>query len=317
MHAGTATVPAGLLPATIQAAIDERMQTCVALLGDDVVAQLDVLTAPALAALAESTALFAPVDAVAPTLARLADARPHPHPNALASALVCLRLRALPANETVQALPPSVRALYPAAVERVLLQLAASGLPDAEPYGPGTDAFLKDLRLAAGLSVPCGTHDVDLVATLNRRSGLKALLREGDLRGGLRVLRDGGPVWFRIHTDTRNLDDFDADGRVRCLLRIADLLRQRPHVKGMVGMSWYYDPVVARISPRLAYLQALPLANGAYLMRNGEAPEHTAWALASSPTRRALHARGAYRPAAYSLVWKRRHLLAWAATQAG
>jgi len=80
----------------------------------------------------------------------------------------------------------------------------------------------------------------------------------------------------------------------------------------MVGTSWFYDPQLLAISPRLAYLQTTPLAHGAFLVRHGSGAIHTELATATSPTRRALAEKGSYIPVCYSLVWPRAELVRWA-----
>ena len=80
----------------------------------------------------------------------------------------------------------------------------------------------------------------------------------------------------------------------------------------MAGTSWFYDPALPAISPRLAYLQSTPLANGAHLVRHGPGADHTARATETSPTRKALVASGSYVPIAGTIMWPRSDLLSWA-----
>jgi hypothetical protein len=186
---------------------------------------------------------------------------------------------------------------------------------DLGRYWSGDDDFQKDLRLTGGYSVPCGAQDVDLYAQIGRRSGAKALVLHRQIRSGLRLLASGGPPWFTIHTDSRYTDEFDEPGWRRCYLLIAELLERRPDVKGVVGTSWFYDPQLPAISPRLAYLQTMPLSGGAYPVRHGPGAIHTERATATSPSRRKLVEDGSYVPICYSIVWPRAELIAWAGRQ--
>jgi hypothetical protein len=206
-------------------------------------------------------------------------------------------------------LPDSVVEQYPGAFERLVAQLSKG---DLISYWLGNDNFLKDVRITGGYSVPCGAQDVDLYSTISRWSGLKSMVIQRDLKNGWAVIQCGGPPWFRIHTDQRHLQDFNEEGWDRCYERIADLLMARTAVKGMVGTSWFYDPQLLNISPRLAYLQTTPLTHGAFLVRHGPGAIHTERATATSPTRRALVKEGTYVPICYSLVWPRADLLHWA-----
>lgn len=226
-----------------------------------------------------------------------------------ARALVAAAALKLDATFAGHRLPASVLALMPAAVERVLQTLAEDG--DAA-YDEDADLYRKDLRFVTGQCVPCGAQDVDLFAAAPWTTLLKNPVPS---KIGRYLAARGTGVWFRIHTDPRNTGDFDEAGWRRCYHRIADLLQTRPDVRGMVGTSWFYDPQLLTISPRLAYLQVDPLEGGAFMLRNGPGAIHTQRATATSPSRRKLHEEGKYLPVCWSVLWPRRELLAWAAAR--
>lgn len=83
---------------------------------------------------------------------------------------------------------------------------------------------------------------------------------------------------------------------------------------GLWGASWFYDPQLAQISPRLSYLRARPSERGAIFIRLGSGSLHTQRAMQTSPTRRTLIASGVYRPVCYAMFWPRQDLLTWAST---
>ena len=200
-------------------------------------------------------------------------------------------------------LPESVLARYP----EVLAVLAAEILDVADAdYLPGIDA-IRDLRLAAVRSLPCGAQLVDesyIPEAYLEHEGFAAFVRER--LGAL------SPV-YRIHTDTRMLAEFDAPGWRRCYRRIAELLDRNPRIRGVVGVSWFFDPQLEAISPHLAYLRHIPLDGGAVLQREGPGASHTARATETSRSRRAAFRRGDYLPTGYAIVWARGDLLRWAA----
>jgi hypothetical protein len=206
-------------------------------------------------------------------------------------------------------LPASVLDLYPAAVKRMGAFLIA---PQGAPYWIDNDAFLKDVRIAAAYSVPGGAQDVDLFGAITKAAGIKAIIKYHAVRAGWYVFLKGGPRWFTIHTDQRYLEEFNEAGWDRCYLRIAELLQQNVAVKGMVGTSWFYDPQLVSLSPRLAYLQQRPLERGALLVPHGPGAIHTERALQKSETRKKAYEEGRYRPFCYSVVWPRDALIAWA-----
>jgi hypothetical protein len=250
-----------------------------------------------------------PARSLAPIGAAVEAAHGVPGRGRYAAALVaelCLRRALLLERST---LPASVLDLYPSTFARMAAYL---GSADLSTYWVGDDPFLKDLRIAAGYTVPGGAQDIDLVGRISKKSGLKAMVTSRAFRTGMKVMRTGGLRWFSIHTDQRYLEEFNADGRDRCYLRIAELLLRDSAVKGMVGTSWYYDPALPAISPRLAYLQQRPLDAGAFLVRRGRGAIHTQRATLTSETRRKLYKEGKYLPVCYSLVWPRDALIAWA-----
>ena len=87
----------------------------------------------------------------------------------------------------------------------------------------------------------------------------------------------------------------------------------QPALKALVGNAWFYDPVVAEISPQMAYVRAFPEACGARFFRG---PLDNSRSALTSPKRRRLFEEGRYRPRRYFMIWPRRELLAWAAGQA-
>ena len=111
------------------------------------------------------------------------------------------------------------------------------------------------------------------------------------------MLRLGGrgPL-FRMHLDSRHVEELNLLGRNQCFARIAELLEAMPGVRGLVGTSWFYDPQLERISPHLHYLRKVPMDGGAFLRIDGPGEIHTQRATARSETRRRLYEEGKYSP---------------------
>lgn len=234
----------------------------------------------------------------------------------LRRALLAVLTLALPERIEGLGLPASVLALYPEAVRRVAEELTAKAAYDFDNYA-------KDVRFALGLTVPVGGQVADIaysqapaavIARLRRavaNSGrLAAAGAFGDLAGYL-----GARPWrpyLQIHTEARDLRNFNPDGWDRAYARVADVLKVRPDYDGLVGLSWFYDPQVAAISPRLAYLAERQMANGAIRIRLGSSPLQVELATAKSEARRQMYEAGQYKPRCYALVWPRAALIAWA-----
>ncbi len=204
-------------------------------------------------------------------------------------------------------LPPRVRAHQLRQFAR-MAQHDEAFLPYCRLDG---DVFLKEFGLAT-LRLYAGASSV-----IDPRSGIgRSLLVKGGLLQlpgrALLIARAGGfKPYFEIHVHKLYQDEFNEEGRNECYRCCADLYALHPEVLGMVAGSWFYDPVVAILSPHLAYLRTVPESGGARALFVSHDEQAAKNATATSEKRRALHAAGQYRPASWTLVWPRRAQLAW------
>ena len=227
--------------------------------------------------------------------------------------LVAELASALMARLADRNLTRDVLVLVPAAMARLLQQL---GTASGAGYEFPDDDFVKDLRFAAGLTVPGGAEVLDLRSKLGTRASLQFLARRPSLGALLAMLGNRSiDPWFRIHTEKRYLRHFHAPGWDAFYRRVASMLHAHPKVHGVVGTSWFFDPQLETISPRLAYLRS-PLAHGAFLVRGQTTAFDIASATVNSEARQALVAQGRYTPTPYTLVWPRDAVLRWAAAPA-
>ena len=147
---------------------------------------------------------------------------------------------------------------------------------------------------------------VDLHDGLSFKTALKLAVRHP-----IAGLRAWPRPWFRVHTETRSLAEFNEEGWRDCRREIAKLLELHPETAGLVATSWFYDPALAAISPNLAYSRQFRPK-----MDKSGATWHLAFhvrsSTATSATRRALYESGKYRPVAHSVVWDRHDLINWA-----
>jgi hypothetical protein len=213
-------------------------------------------------------------------------------------------------------IPDEILALYPARASQLLAYLR--NLSDQEYCSP-CDEFVKDVRFASGLSVPCGEAQcADLSSIIGYRMSARLLLWNPSRRNAWSILRSGRIVpWFQGHTDSRYLNDFNEPGWDACYIRIAALLRVHPEVFGFAGRAWFYDPQLESLSPRLSYLRLRLIERGAFMVRSGTTDDDIRNATAKSANRRRLYEAGEYTPVAYTWLWPREHLIAWADSQLG
>jgi len=209
-------------------------------------------------------------------------------------------------------LPSEVQTQYPSALRR----LAGFLSRDAQPYDE--DHWAKDVAFALALTVPCGAQVAELEARLGPGEIWRHIRAGWGASPALSYVRARGwGTWLQSHTEQRYTEEFNPAGWDTCYLRIAAILRTRPALRGMIGSAWFYDPPIREISPRLAYLQDRPLANGGFRVHQGPHPVHTARATETSPTRRKLVESGAYTPRSWIMAWPRAGLLRWARAQTG
>ena len=227
--------------------------------------------------------------------------------------LVVLHVLRLNASTYETNFPESVQKIYRRENDRII-----DWIKDTEKTGfrLGNDLFIKDLKCLTTEMIPCGAQVVETASRLPIATLFSNGLRQGWEATKLLLSTKGHEPFFEIHTHTPTLHEFNEQGWDECYLRIAQLYRLFPDVKGMVGGSWFYDPAIKDISPRLAYLSALPISRGACLFKIGVTDGALRDALATSETRRRLHSQGKYLPTSYLLVWPRAQMIAWAESAA-
>jgi hypothetical protein len=229
--------------------------------------------------------------------------------NAFNRALVAYIASRLRFRLTELALPAEVLERVPPALNRLREFLS----DHSASYVLGDDYFLKDVRFAAGWTVPCGARVVDLRCRLNRRVGVLVSIRKRAPRLAVRTLRPMQYApWFEQHIESRYLDEFSEAGLDSTYLGVAALLRRHTEVAGLTGYGWTLDPQLEEISPRLNYVRQRPLERGAILLRGHSSDFDIKNATAKSQTRRRLYEAGEYLPVPYRILWLRHDILRWA-----
>lgn len=223
--------------------------------------------------------------------------------------LLARSLQAFDVTAGLCRLPDSIVALYPRDLERIGRQLETMG---ADYFRFDKDTFVKDLAILHHRLIPVGAEYV----FPNSGVPLSVLLRNGvgQLLKGLKacVLDAGGfRPFFELHAHILALQDFNPEGWDASYLRMAELLQLNPQIRGIVSSSWFLDPALSDVSPRLAYLREVPEAHGATLMFSSVDKEGRSGALSKSATRRKLYDEGAYVPTIYTRIWPRSKLIGW------
>jgi hypothetical protein len=119
------------------------------------------------------------------------------------------------------------------------------------------------------------------------------------------------PVIVPHLTGRRPLPPITAGDVNRSYALMAQLLEQRPDVKGLAGASWLRSPDTHRVSPRLACFNRVIVENGGLEAVIGPAPADCG-VLSRSETRRRMFEAGLFAPTIGLTLWPRDAMIAWA-----
>jgi hypothetical protein len=206
-------------------------------------------------------------------------------------------------------MPGSIKKLYEKSFGRIVREIEIN--PD-EFYEFPKDKFVKDLNLCALKLIPVGPCVIEM-SELPKYFLLKKGLSQF-IKGLIFVsFQTGGfKPFYQIHTYRSGLAEFNEPEWDRAYLRIADLLKIETRVKGAFGSSWFVDPGLQFISPRLTYLRERFEHNGGKIFYIESTVEDVRNATLVSPTRRRLYEEGKYIPRKYMRIWPRKQLISWA-----
>lgn len=224
-------------------------------------------------------------------------------------ALVATWALELPQRVPEANLPPVVHGFYPFWIDHLASYLTASD----GPYD--RDHWAKDVRFTLVHSVPgARTQTIDLSSPLGPGQVVRSGLQGHGWSPLMRYIATRGwsKPWLEVHTESRHTDDFTEAGWDQAWASAAEICKRRPELAGMIGSSWFYDPPLEMISPRLTYLRLNPLKGGAFIICQGPGEIHSERAGATSPTRRAMIEAGEYTPRSWLVAWPRESLIAWA-----
>lgn len=229
---------------------------------------------------------------------------------ALARIVLLTSTATIAGNGAVGLLPPLIRSCQLHHLQRIAKDTSV----ESEWLHPESDLFQKEFGLASLRLFAAGAQLIDVRCGVPRSVIFKGSLKE-TVGNAFFFLRAGGfKPYFQIHTHTFNLDRFNEAGWEECYRGCAELYGLFPDALGMFGGSWFYDPALDHVSPRLGYLRNTPLEGGGRIMYYGSDEASKANALSSSPTRRTLYEQGKYSPRSFMLVWPRAQQIAWART---
>ena len=208
-------------------------------------------------------------------------------------------------------LPDEIRHLYHEWFGWILEDFSKQ--PD-DYYDQDCDSFVLDMMVCSMRSIPIGGAWIVEIRSVGLRPFFNGGVKQFFSYLHFIIFKAHGfSPYVTTHTAARTLRHFNEDQMKLTYLRIAELMKQNPRIKGFYRRSWFLDPNLEDISPRLGYLRKVPLQNGAKLFVVGSMDGDIKNALAVSRTRRRLYEEGKYMPTAYACIWPRKEFLLFAA----
>jgi len=211
-------------------------------------------------------------------------------------------------------LPDSIKHLYLNDFKRIISDIET--LNDESDYTYSQDVFLKKLALCSYRLIPVGARKINCsklpIKKFIFNKGPKQLISV--LLIVFFELKGISPLYIG-HLDTNDLDlisELNEQGLRGAYLRIVDLLKLNPKIKGYFGTSWLLDPKLDQINTRHQYNRKIVIKNGGKLFYKGPSASARKNSLKKSRTRRMLYEQGKYVPTDYVIVWSRKKIIEWA-----
>jgi hypothetical protein len=176
-----------------------------------------------------------------------------------------------------------------------------------------TDNFAKDFTICLHRLIPAGGQLIDPGSGVPRSILLRSRARSLTRTVGYLLLTCRGFRPFaELHTHERMRHLFTPKGWEYCFRLMPAVFRSYPHLKGVVGGSWFFDPQLEFVTPSLSFVREVAARWGGLIVRDAVNSATTANALAMSEHRRGLYAEGRYQPVSYLMVAARSRILAHA-----
>lgn len=202
-------------------------------------------------------------------------------------------------------LPESVLKLYVAQLDRLECVLETG---EDTHFSFSNDLFRKDLAILLHRLIPFGAEFANPYSGVARSLAFKAG-PEQMLRFMRAVVTSRGiRPFLELHMHPEVKEYFNPAGWIDTFERLAEFLQVNPEFRGVLSTSWFLDPALEKVSPRLVYLREIPERCGATILFAGM-DEKGGGALETSPTRRRLHESGIYQPRLFTRIWPRSNIL--------
>jgi len=204
--------------------------------------------------------------------------------------------------------PESIQQQYKVEFKRIVSELETN--PPVW-YSWDEDLFCKDLAVCCGRMFPSGCLKTEIHAGIPRSMFLKVKAVELPRLTALIIRLGGLNPFFEIHLDIRYKSSFNPEGWANSLRLVGQTLKHFPEARGITGASWFFDPSIFTVSPRLSYLRQQIEKTGGVFFFAGSNERIVKLATSTSSTRKKLYEEGEYLPASFMTIWPREKILEW------
>ncbi|NOQ64024.1 MAG: hypothetical protein GQ582_05880 [Methyloprofundus sp.] len=202
-------------------------------------------------------------------------------------------------------LPPMILALYENEFARIGRLIEAD---DDFIFDWKNDLFAKDIGICSGRLLPIGPGLLEVSGVPRILLFKKGILQFLKLSYFLLFKLQRYKPILEIHTHLANVSNFTPKGWDQAYNIIAEILKLNPLLSGVMRSSWFIDPEIPSISPKLAYLTEIPLCHGAYVFYDSTEGRNSG-AFARSKSRLLRFENKTYVPKIYFLIWPRDRLI--------
>lgn len=208
-----------------------------------------------------------------------------------------------------QKYPQSIQEQFKINFERFILICQKKG-----GWGEFDDeVYWKDLAIARQQMFPAGWgRVVECFSGFGLKQGLNGGFCQSIQFLKLLYSIGGKTGYYESHLHTPYISEFKEKNYDLYSRNVAKMIEQNEQVKGVIAASWYYDPILSKVSPKLSYLHDLPKKYGAefFFVCN----DLSGNAFVRSKTRLKLFHEGKYKPKKYLMIWPRNKIINWART---
>ena len=204
-----------------------------------------------------------------------------------------------------QDLPPGVLTYLKQDFERIVKMAKKS---DKKDLTFDNFQFFSYIEKLCFRCFPVGNHNMNICGFPQSLIFKQSFLKKIDYAKTIIQIRGNYPL-FELHYNPYRLRLFNYEGWNEVFSLAAESLLNRKDVKGVFGVSWFFDPAIKDVSPEICYIRELieKIGGRFFLFGSSEKDKNNAFYL--SKVRKHAYEQGKYDPTSYMMIIPRSVLL--------